>query len=409
MQSNYLKESDEGLTPLTVCEEAARCLLCHDAPCSAACPAKTDPAKFIRSLRFRNFKGAAETIRENNPLGGICARVCPAEKYCEGACSRTGIDRPIAIAKIQRYITDFEEFTKMNILKKSSINLNKKIAIIGSGPAGLSLASFLIQKGYTVDIYEKEEQLGGYLRYGVPEYRLPNKVVDNEIKKIINQGLNVHKGINVGTDITEEELFSTHDALIYAVGLSTGKVLPMFENNNYVETSVDLLKKIKKNKGNIKMPKKALVIGGGCVAMDIATSLKKIGTENVVVVAYEEYKEFKATKKDRDEALNNNVSIYDGYVPTSVQGNIVTFKHRSLDSTITIQADKIILAVGQEVLNGNLKIPFNNNKLGNKHMLIKDHTYAVGDIAQDSDGTVVDAIRSAKELAEIIDKDLGGK
>ncbi len=157
------------------------------------------------------------------------------------------------------------------------------------------------------------------------------------------------------------------------------------------------------------MPKKALVIGGGSVAMDIATSLKKIGTENVVVVAYEEYKEFKATKKDRDEALNNNVSIYDGYVPTSVKGNIVTFKHRSIDSTITIQADKIILAVGQEVLNGNLKIAFTNNKLGNKHMLIKDHTYAVGDITQDSDGTVVDAIRSAKELAEIISKDLGGK
>lgn len=408
MNRDYVEEINENLTPITITEEVARCLLCHDAPCSKACPAKTDPAKFIRSLRFKNYKGAAEVIRENNELGGICARVCPAEKYCEGACKRCGIDKPIKIAEIQKYITDFEELTHMEILKKPDVKIDKKIAIIGAGPAGLVLASRLLQLGYTVDIYEKEDKLGGYLRYGIPEYRLPNKIVNQEINKIVNLGLNVHTNTNVGTDITEEELKNNHDILVYAIGNSTGKTLEMFNNNQYVETAVEVLKKIKNNKGQIKNVKKALVIGGGDVAMDIATSLKKIGCENVVVAAYEEFKEFKASKKELSIARDNNISIYDGYVPKSVKGNIVTFKHRIIDSEITIQADKIILAIGQQVLNDNLNITFNNNKIGNKNMKISDNVYAVGDITIESDGTVVDAVRSAKELANIIHKSLGG-
>lgn len=408
MNSNYTKNTEEGFTPLTICEELSRCLLCHDAPCSAACPAKTDPAKFIRSARFHNFKGAAETIRENNPLGGICARVCPVEKYCQKACSRTGIDKPIEIVKIQQYITDFEEATKMNILKPVPKN-DKNIAIIGAGPAGLSLASFLLQKGYNVEIYEKEDQLGGYLRYGIPEYRLPNEVVDNEIRKIINLGLKVHKKTNVGTDITEEEIKNTHDATIYAIGLNKGKTLDLFKDNNFTETAVDLLKKIKRNKGLIKVPKKALIIGGGDVAMDIATSLKKIGTDNVIVAAYEELKEWKSSKKELNLSKENNVSIYDGYIPISVKGNEVTLKHRNIDSTIKIKADKIILAIGQEVNNNKLNIQFNNNTIGDTKMRIAPFTYAVGDITLNSEMTVVDAVRSAKELSEIIDKDLGGK
>lgn len=408
MNSNYVEEINDNFTPLTINEEVSRCLLCHDAPCSKACPAKTNPAKFIRSLRFKNYKGAAEVVRENNALGGICARVCPAEKYCEGACSRCGIDKPIKIAQIQKYITDFEELTNMKILKKAEIKIDKSIAIIGSGPAGLVLASQLLQLGYNVDIYEKEDKLGGYLRYGIPEYRLPNKIVDQEISKIIDLGLNVYTNTNVGTDITEEVLRLTHDVVVYAVGLSKGKVLDMFKDNQYVETAVDMLKRIKNNRGQIKNIKKALIIGGGDVAMDIATSLSKTGCENVVVAAYEEFKEFKASKKELAIARDNNISIYDGYVPKNVKGNIVTFKHRFLDSEITIQTDKIILAIGQEVLSDNLNVPFNNNKLSDKSMKVSDGVYAVGDITVTSEGTVVDAVRSAKELACIINEYLGG-
>ena len=151
----YLEEIEAGFTPLTICQEAARCLLCHDAPCSKECPAGTDPGKFIRSVRFKNYKGAAETIRENNILGAICARVCPTEKYCQKGCSRSGIDKPIDIGRIQRYVTDLEASLNMKILKKGP-SKNKKIAVVGSGPGGLSIAGNLLLKGYRVEIYEKE-------------------------------------------------------------------------------------------------------------------------------------------------------------------------------------------------------------------------------------------------------------
>ena len=133
METRYGKEIESVFTPVRVREEAARCLLCYDAPCSKACPAGTDPGKFIRSVRFRNIKGAAETIRENNVLGGICARVCPTERYCEDACARCGIDRPIDIGGIQRYVTEQEELLQMAVLAAPEKKNGRRIAVAGAG------------------------------------------------------------------------------------------------------------------------------------------------------------------------------------------------------------------------------------------------------------------------------------
>ena len=174
MPKKYLEEYESSFTPRLLMEEASRCLLCHDAPCSKACPAGTDPAKFIRSVRFKNIKGAAETVRINNPLGAICARVCPTERYCQLGCSRSGIDKPIDIGRIQRYITDYEDVLGLSFLEEGK-ETGKKVAIIGGGPGALSAAALLRSKGHAVDIFEKEKELGGYLRYGIPEYRLPNE------------------------------------------------------------------------------------------------------------------------------------------------------------------------------------------------------------------------------------------
>src|SRR5574344_568287 len=158
MSSNLLKcEERKTLSSRIAYEEASRCLLCLDAPCSASCPAGTDPAKFIRSVRFLNLDGAAETIRENNALGSLCARLCPVEKYCEKGCLRSGLDHPINIAGIQQFVTDYERANKLQILTKGK-SKGKKIAVIGSGPAGLEGASKLATLGYEVDVYEKEEK-----------------------------------------------------------------------------------------------------------------------------------------------------------------------------------------------------------------------------------------------------------
>ena len=154
VKAAYTAEAVAGFTHRTAIEEAARCLLCHDAPCSKGCPAGTDPAKFVRSIRFRNVKGAAETIRSNNVLGGSCARVCPYDRLCEEACSRCGIDRPIEIGKLQRYAIEQEEIFGMKTLEAGEAKPGK-VACIGAGPASLAAAAELRKAGYAVTIFEK--------------------------------------------------------------------------------------------------------------------------------------------------------------------------------------------------------------------------------------------------------------
>ena len=407
MENKYLEELEEGLSPLTVTEEASRCLLCLDAPCSKACPAGTNPDKFIRSVRFRNFKGAAETVRENNALGAICARVCPTEKYCQKGCSRSGIDRPIDIGRIQRYITDFEEATKMKILEKGKMN-GKKVAIVGSGPAALQASVTLNKLGYAVTIFDKESKAGGMLNF-IPEYRLPTKVVQTEIKRIKDLGVEFKLGVEVGKDVSMDELKKEYDAVVLAVGYSYGKKLPMFENNRSVLVAVDFLKKVKARKGNVKMPDNVLVVGGGDVAMDVVTTLKLLGVEHVTDVVYEQFKEFKASQKELKNAQQMGVTIIDGYVPTKVKGKTVTFTHREINSMIKIKADKVILAVGQypNVEGLGVELVKGEVNTGKEFMTADPKVFVAGDLAHSKyDKTVVGAVRTGKEVALAVDASL---
>lgn len=410
MNPKYTKDFEPSFTPLTVCEEASRCLLCLDAPCSKACPAGTSPDKFIRSVRFRNFKGAAETIRENNALGSICARVCPTEKYCQKGCSRSGIDRPIDIGRIQRYVTDFEEATKMEILKAGKGN-GKTVGIVGSGPAALQAATTLRTLGYGVTVYEKEKVLGGMLRL-IPEYRLPNRIIDKEIARIESLGVKFVTGVIAGKDMTKEELRAKHDAILIAVGYSYGKILPMFENNKYVVSAVDFLREVKEKGGDVKVPNNVLVIGGGDVAMDVSTTLKLLGVSNVTDVVYEQFSEFKASKKELEGAQKMGATIIDGYVPTSVNGNKVSFAHRVIKSELNIEADLIILAVGQMPNVEGLGLDLIKGEVNEgKAYFTKDKkVFVCGDIAHSKfDKTVVGGVRTGKEAAIYIDAVLGGK
>lgn len=409
MTSKYNQEP-KGYTMSTVMQEAARCLLCEDAPCSKACPAHTNPAKFIRSVRFRNVKGAAETIRENNALGAICARVCPTERYCEKACTRAKIDGPIDISGIQRYVTDMERKENMQILHAGKDN-GMSVAIIGSGPAGLQAATTLRQKGYAVDIYEKQVKAGGYLTYGIPEYRLPEEIVDYEVQRIVNLGAKINYNVTVGKDITMDELKAKYNAVIVAIGASAAKTIPMFEHNICTESAISFLARAKENKGNIDVPDNVLVIGGGDVAMDVVTTLKKLDVPHVTDVVYEEFDEFRASKKELAGAQKAGVTIIDGYEPKEVHQNRATFKHRKIDSELTITADKIILTVGQKVDADGLDIDIQHNEIPFREA--RYHTkdpkvFATGDIV-DGDKTVVVAVQKGKEVAEEIDRVLGGQ
>lgn len=407
--SKKYTSTKKGFDYSTLSEEVSRCLLCLDAPCSKMCPASTDPAKFIRSVRFKNLQGAAETIRENNALGSICARVCPTEKYCQLGCTRSGIDRPIEIGLIQQYVTDFEREKGMEILKVSS-SKDEKIAIVGSGPAGLESAALLRMKGYSVDIYEKESKLGGYLRV-IPEYRLPSSIIDYEIKRITDLGVNVKLKKEVGKDISLADLKKKYDAVIVAVGYSASKTLPMFKGDK-VMSATAFLREVKAKKGKYEVPDNVVVIGGGDVAMDVSTTLKKIGVTNVTDVIYEKNEELLASKEELKYARDNNVSLIDGYKPTAYKDGVITFKSRFIDATLKIKADLVILAVGQKIDNA-LSLPIVENEVDVKNYRFKDsNVFAVGDITS-GDKTVVYAVRKGKEVAFYVDKYLsslqGGK
>ena len=409
MDSKYVKE-DIGFDGLTVTEEASRCLLCHDAPCSKACPAGTNPDKFIRSVRFRNFKGAAETVRMNNALGAVCARVCPTEKYCQKGCSRSGIDRPIDIGRIQRFITDFEEANNMEILEKKAPN-GKSVGVVGSGPAALQAAATLVMLGYDVEVYEKEKVLGGMLRL-IPEYRLPNHIIDKEIERIEKFGVKFHAGVEVGHKLPLEELKAKHDAVLLAPGYSYGKMLPLFDGNDKVVKAIDFLREVKAKAGKVSVPNNVLVVGGGDVAMDVVTTLKLLGCENVTDVVYEEFKEFKASKKELKGAQKLGVTIVDGYIPTAVDDTKVTFEHRVIKAKVEVEADLIILAVGQIPVVAGLGLELVKGEVdeGRPYATKDPKVWVCGDIAHSAyDKTVVGGVRTGKEVAFYIDAAIGGK
>ena len=407
---SYHEEWEPAYSPDLVIEEASRCLLCLDAPCSSSCPAGTDPAKFIRSVRFRNFKGAAETIRINNALGAVCARVCPTEKYCQLACSRTQIDRPIDIGRIQKYVTDFEDRIQMKVYHKEAPT-GKRVAIIGAGPSGLQAAASLALKGHEVTIYESQEKAGGWLRYGIPEYRLPNEIVDKEIHRIEELGVKIVTNTNID-DNQLAKLLKEYDAVLLSTGSPTGRILPIFEKAKNVETAVHFLARVKEAKGNIEVPNKVLIIGGGDVAMDAATTLKALGAEDVVAVARETVARFPASKEEYQTSHEAKVSIIDGFTPVDVKDNTVTFEHVSMQGKLEITADLILIACGQiSSLESMKSIPQTRGEAETNGSLVKGfhNLFVAGDIVK-GDKSAVYAVRTGKVAANDIDNYLkGGK
>lgn len=398
-QQNYLDELTPAFTPLLAIKEASRCLLCHDAPCSQACPAQTDPGKFIRSIYFRNFKGAAETIRENNALGAVCARVCPTEKLCQRGCTRSGIDNPIDIARLQRFVTDFEQQTAMKIYQPAT-KTRGKIAIIGAGPAGLQASVTLSNLGYDVTIYEKQAQPGGWLRYGIPEFRLPQSVLDLEIARIVEMGVTIKCHCEAGVSPSIDQLKKENRAVLITVGMSCGSTLALFNQANHVEIAVDFLRRAREARGTMAVPQSALIIGGGDVAMDAATTLKRLGCPSVTCVAREELAEFPASKKEFASAQAAGVSIVDGFTPVAVCEKSVTFKHVRLPGELTLAAEHIILAVGQHAqLDAFAGLTRQDGLIDAQRYQTADPAlFAAGDIVE-GDKTVVYAVKSGKEAA----------
>lgn len=349
---SYGELAYEPLDARGAMQEATRCLLCEDAPCSQDCPAKTDPGKFIRSIRFRNFKGAAETIRENNILGATCALVCPYDKLCEKACSRTGIDKPIEIGRLQSFAMDQERIHKMQILKKGE-SIGKKVACIGSGPASLAAAAELAKNGVDVTIYEQHEKAGGVLRYGINPSRLSRETVDYDISKVEELGVNFEFGNKITYDQIED-LKKKYDAVFVGVGLWK-TWLPEIEGTDLkgVYTAVDFLKEMYEKNGNVDLGEDVVIVGGGDVAMDCATSAKQAGVKNVSIVYRRTIEEAPANIQELNYAYSLGVPIHTRFAPERIHGNgkveLVEFKSWDEVSTMNLKASTVVFAIGQKL------------------------------------------------------------
>ncbi len=274
-------------------EEAKRCLQCKKPMCSQGCPVSINIPGFIHEIVEENFEAAYQILSESSSLPAVCGRVCPQESQCEGKCIRGKKGDPIAIGKLERFVADWARENGIKPKKADAMN-GKKVAVIGSGPSGLSCAGDLAKMGYEVTIFEALHEAGGVLTYGIPEFRLPkDKVVKPEVENVKSLGVKIETDVIVGKSVTIDELLNEEG--FDAVFIGSGAGLPMFmgipgENANGVFSANEYLTRSNLMKARLEdyatpMPesKKAVIVGGGNVAMDAARTALRLGAETHIV------------------------------------------------------------------------------------------------------------------------------
>jgi len=298
--------------------EAGRCLQCKAPKCVEGCPVNVDIPAFIKLMREDDFDGAAKKIKERNVLPAICGRVCPQENQCEQKCVLGIKDKPVSIGCLERFVADFER--KMDLVKTPMIKnkTNKRIAIVGSGPGGLTVAADMALMGYSVTVFEALHELGGVLTYGIPEFRLPKSIVQFEINYLKELGVRFELNHIIGTLLTVDELLENFHAIYIGVGAG----LPMFMNidgeslgnvfssNEYL-TRMNLMKAYKFPEYDTPMPKgnKVVVVGGGNVAMDCARTAIRTGSTEVTIVYRRSRHELPARKEEVHHAEEEGVKF----------------------------------------------------------------------------------------------------
>ncbi|MFH1862522.1 MAG: NAD-dependent dihydropyrimidine dehydrogenase subunit PreA, partial [bacterium] len=318
-------------------QEAGRCLLCYDAPCNTGCGADTDPATFILKIRLGNIKGAVRSMRQRNILAATCAQVCPTCRLCVQGCSRSGLDEPIRIAEIQAFLAEYERQHGMRVLRAPSLvgqtflsdddqpllgndrqeclsSANRHIAVIGSGPAGLSAAANLALRGYAVTVFEKMPEPGGILRYGIPDHRLSPDLLNHEINLIRDLGVQFQCGQPISSREELEGLLADgYDAVFLATGLDQPYRLPLLvealENvytwDNFLRSSKDT--EARKELAARLTGRRVVVVGGGSVAMDCAITAKNLGADRVYAVSLESLEELPADEEEKESAFRAGV------------------------------------------------------------------------------------------------------
>lgn len=396
------------------------------APCKSACPAHVSVQGYIKLAFQGKYLDALELIKKDNPFPAVCGRICPHN--CENECTRGSLDEPVAIDEIKKFIAEQElkEATRF-VPEKLFDYKDKKIAIIGAGPAGLSCAFYLAQKGYTITVFEKQEKLGGMLTLGIPSYRLEKDVLEAEIEVLRKLGVAFKTGVEVGKDITIEELRKEgYHGFYLAIGAQGGRKLNIEgEDNEDVIAGVDFLREVNLGKA-VKTEGNVLVIGGGNVAIDVARTATRTGASSVSMFCLEGENEMPAQEEEVTEAKEEKVSVNNGWGPKRIiveNGKVKGVEFKRCISvfneekrfaplfdekdTKIIPADKVLLSIGQSIEWGDLlkgsKVEVNPNGT----VVADSFTYQTGERDIFAGGDVftgpkfaIDAIAAGKEGAD---------
>ncbi|MDD3628020.1 MAG: NAD(P)-dependent oxidoreductase [bacterium] len=412
--------------------EANRCLFCWEAPCREGCPVGINIPGFIKRIAQKNFKGAAELIYMDNPFGEVCGRICPQEKLCEEHCRAQALNYPISIGELQRFVCNMRVKGEFVLTLKKKKAQKEKIAIIGAGPGGLGSAYFLSLSGYQVDVYEKQPNAGGILRYFLPAYRLPSSVIAKEFEFIKELGVNFIFNSELGKNINLKELKKKYDAVILAIGLTKYKKLGLKgEDNKGVFYPDYVLNTIRNMKDPIPDSElgtgKILVIGGGNVAMDCADMLSRLPDTEVEIVYRRDFHNMPAWKSEVDAVLNDGVRIKFLTNPVEIisdKGKVtglkcVRMKLSEPDSSgrprpvpvegseHIIQCDAIVIAIGQDkdselLSKEGLELSLSGELILDTNMQTSESgVFAIGDLVT-GPLTAVNAIQSGKEVSSNI-------
>lgn len=318
-----------GYTEEMAVEEAQRCIQCKERPCMSGCPVNVKIPEFVKLVAQRKFKEAYEKIKETNSLPAVCGRVCPQENQCEKVCVRGKKGEPVAIGRLERFVADWYINNVQSELDVPEKN-NKKVAIIGSGPASLACAGDLAKMGYNITIFEAFHEPGGVLVYGIPEFRLPKNIVKKEIDSLKEMGVEIKTNMVIGKVFSIDELMAEgYDAIFIGSGAGLPKFLGIpGENLNGVYSSNEFLTRINLMKA-YKFPdydtpvyvgKNVAVVGGGNVAMDAARSAKRLGAENVYIIYRRSEEEMPARLEEINHAKEEGIIFNFLENPTKIIG-----------------------------------------------------------------------------------------
>lgn len=425
-------ELEKGFSEEEALAEARRCLKCKNPLCVKGCPIENRIPEIITAIEAKDYRTAIDIINENSNLAVICARVCPHNDQCEGACVLNRKGTGIRISKLERFLAEKEMELALN-------RLRGKVAVIGSGPAGLSVASILAKQNYRVTVFEAQQKAGGVLRYGIPDYRLPREVVDKQIEIVRNLGVRLETGVVIGEDLTLDQLFAMGYQAIFigtGTGLSKqlgveGETLPGAMQAIYFLETVSLIRdgSLPDRPYPVLPGDRVIVVGAGNVAVDAARTALRLGAASVEAVDIGPEKERRASDKEYAEALHEGItfrfqtSVVKIFGDRKVEGVVLQQFTRQVsgresftlpvpETEQEVACNKLIIAIGQKpfarIVSTTTGIKTNDwgyvvtEPEPFYGMTTREGVFAAGDVVHEPK-TVILAMREGRRVAEAID------